>query len=201
MHYLSMSISNFLEIWIPLKVLKYNILGYVKIRQDIVHTCIWLCVCVLSRFSHVWFFATLWTIPRQGPLSMGFSRQEHWSGLPFPSLGDLPFPGIKSSTFTSPALAGKLTPIFSGAAVREGIPAPDCQPEISFSMNTISCKCMACILPTDESNLKHTNKNIFSRPSTRHLWQEQSSLLSIQISTSTYVGNKFWSLFWISWYF
>ena len=38
---------------------------------------------VLSRFSRVWFFATLWTVARQAPLSMGFSRQEYWSGLPF----------------------------------------------------------------------------------------------------------------------
>ena len=41
-------------------------------------------VCMPSRFSHVWLFATLWTVAREAPLSMGFSRQEHWSGLPFP---------------------------------------------------------------------------------------------------------------------
>ena len=41
--------------------------------------------CVLSRFSHVWLFATPWTIACQVPQSMGFSRQEYWSGLPFPS--------------------------------------------------------------------------------------------------------------------
>ena len=40
---------------------------------------------VLSRFIRVWLFVTLWTVARQAPLSMGFSRQEHWSGLPFPS--------------------------------------------------------------------------------------------------------------------
>ena len=39
--------------------------------------------------------ATPWTVACQAPLSMGFSRQEHWSGLPFPSPGDLPDPGIK----------------------------------------------------------------------------------------------------------
>ena len=39
--------------------------------------------------------ATLWTVALQAPLSMGFSRQEYWSGLPFPSPGDLPNPGIK----------------------------------------------------------------------------------------------------------
>ena len=41
-------------------------------------------------FSGIWLFVTLWTVARQAPLSMGFSRQEYWSGLPFPSPGDLP---------------------------------------------------------------------------------------------------------------
>ena len=45
--------------------------------------------------SHVWLFATLWTVARQAPLSMGFSRQEYWSGLSCPPLGDLPKPGIE----------------------------------------------------------------------------------------------------------
>ena len=49
----------------------------------------------LSCFSHVWIFATLWTIAFQVPLSTGFSRQEYWSELPFPSPGVLPDPGIK----------------------------------------------------------------------------------------------------------
>ena len=40
-----------------------------------------MCVCVLSHFSHVWLFVTPWTVTRQVPLSMGFSRQEYWSGL------------------------------------------------------------------------------------------------------------------------
>ena len=48
-------------------------------------------------------FVTSWTVARQVPLSMGFSRQEYWNGLPFPSLGDLPDPGIK---FAAPSLVG-----------------------------------------------------------------------------------------------
>ena len=52
---------------------------------------------MLSHFSHVWFFATLWTIACQAPLSMGFSRQEYWSGLPCPTPGDLPDPRIEPS--------------------------------------------------------------------------------------------------------
>ena len=56
-----------------------------------------------SRFNCVKFCATLWTVPHQAPLSVEFSRQEHWSGLSFPSPGDLPNPGIE---LLSPALAG-----------------------------------------------------------------------------------------------
>ena len=48
-------------------------------------------------------FATSWTVALQAPLSIGFPRQEYWSGLPFPSPGDLPDPGIEPA---SPALAG-----------------------------------------------------------------------------------------------
>ena len=48
-----------------------------------------------------------WTVARQAPLSMGFSRQEYWSGLPFPSPGDLPKPGVESG---SPALQADSLP-------------------------------------------------------------------------------------------
>ena len=51
--------------------------------------------CMLSRFSHVQLFATPWTIAHQAPLSMGFSRQGHWSGLPCPSLIVWPVGGSK----------------------------------------------------------------------------------------------------------
>ena len=61
---------------------------------------------VLSRFSHVQLFATLWTVAHQASLSMGFSRQEYWSGLPCPPPGDLPDPGIETSLM-SLALAGR----------------------------------------------------------------------------------------------
>ena len=52
------------------------------------------CLCVFSHFSHVWLLVTPWTVACQAPLSMGFSRQEHWRGLPCPPPGDLPDPGI-----------------------------------------------------------------------------------------------------------
>ena len=60
--------------------------------------------CVLSQFP---FFVTPWTVAHQALLSRGFSRQEYWSGLPFPSPGDLPNPGTKPVSPASPALAGR----------------------------------------------------------------------------------------------
>ena len=66
-----------------------------------------LLLLLLSHFSHVQLFATLWIIAPQPPLSMGFSRQEYWSGLSCPPPGDLPKPEIKPR---SPALAGGFLP-------------------------------------------------------------------------------------------
>ena len=61
---------------------------------------------MLSCFSHVQIFGTLWTVARQAPLCMGFSRQEYWSGLPCPPPGIIPNGGIESASLMSPALAG-----------------------------------------------------------------------------------------------
>ena len=63
----------------------------------------WLSVCVLSRFSHIPLFTTLWTVAPQAPLSLGFSRQEYWSGLPCPFLGKSSQTGIKPASLTCPA--------------------------------------------------------------------------------------------------
>ena len=57
--------------------------------------------------SPVQLFVTLWTAACQTPLSMKFSKQEYWSGLPFPPPGDLPNPGIKPVSLASAALAGR----------------------------------------------------------------------------------------------
>ena len=59
---------------------------------------------VVQLLNLVHLFVTPWTIALQAPLSIGFSRQEYWSGLPFPPPGDLPNPGMKPK---SPALAGR----------------------------------------------------------------------------------------------
>ena len=60
-----------------------------------------------SVLSHVQLFAAPWTVAYQAPLSMEFSSQEYWSGFPFPSLGDLPDPGIEPR---SPALQADTLP-------------------------------------------------------------------------------------------
>ena len=62
-------------------------------------------VCVLSHYSRVKLCVTLWTVAYWAPLSVGFSRQEHWSGLPCPPPRDLPDPGIKPMSLMSPSLA------------------------------------------------------------------------------------------------
>ena len=68
-------------------------------------------VCVPSHFSCVRLFATLWPVARQAPLSMGFSRQEYWSGVPFAPAGGLPDPGMEPRSLTSPALQGASLPL------------------------------------------------------------------------------------------
>ena len=57
--------------------------------------------------SQIWLCATLWTVDCQAPLSMGFSRLEYWSGLPFPPPGNLTNPGIEPVSLAFPALAGR----------------------------------------------------------------------------------------------
>ena len=56
--------------------------------------------CLVKSLGRVRLFATPWTVAHQAPPSMEFSRQEYWSGLPFPSPGDLPDPGIEPGSLT-----------------------------------------------------------------------------------------------------
>ena len=71
---------------------------------------VWGSISHCVMLSHVRLFATLWTVARQVPLSMEFSRQEYWSGLPFPTPGDRPNPGIEPTSPASPALKDRLLP-------------------------------------------------------------------------------------------
>ena len=65
----------------------------------------------VKSLSRVRLFATLWTVAHQSPLSMGFSRQDYWTGLPFPSPGDHPDPGIEPASPAAPALQAESLPL------------------------------------------------------------------------------------------
>ena len=74
--------------------------------------CVCVCVCVCARthtqsLSHVCLFGTPWTVAHQAPLSVKFSRQEYWSGLPFLPPADLPNTGIEPVPLASPTLVGR----------------------------------------------------------------------------------------------
>ena len=69
--------------------------------------CVCVCVSMCVSRSVVTDSVTPWTVTRQAPLSMGFPKQEYWSGLPFPPLGDLPGPQTELTSPVSPALAGR----------------------------------------------------------------------------------------------
>ena len=78
--------------------------GYKHVGTSIErYSRIW-CECI-RVLSHVRLLATQWGVACQAPLSMEFSRQEYWSGLPFPTPRDLPNPGIEPASPSSPALA------------------------------------------------------------------------------------------------
>ena len=70
-----------------------------------------MCACVLSHFSRVQLFETLWTVAHQALLSLGFFRQEYWSALPCPPPEDLPNPGIKPASPATPALQADSLPL------------------------------------------------------------------------------------------
>ena len=72
-----------------------------ELDESVTHLALGIWYFAYSVLSN--FFATQWTVACQAPLSMGFPRQEYWSGLPFPPPGDLPHPGME---IVSPALAG-----------------------------------------------------------------------------------------------
>ena len=80
--------------------------------------------CVLGLFSRVRLFVMLWVVAHQPPLSMGFSRQEYWSGLPHPPPGDLTHSGIEPASPKPPALAGLFVIISAAWEARPRPPIP-----------------------------------------------------------------------------
>ena len=100
-----------------------HLMSFVYLRFNIV---------VLSRVQH---FETPWTIAGQDPLSVELSRQEYWSGLPFPPPGDLSDPGIEPASLVSPTLAGRfLTTEPPGKAVFKQKPWSSTPSQICLSM-------------------------------------------------------------------
>ena len=97
-----MSYDNNTSFYVCKKMWMQEWYGFIHVKPLVSDTC----ACRLSCFSHVWLFVTLWTIAPLAPLSMGFSRQEHGSGLPCPPPGDLPTPSTESTSLMSPASAG-----------------------------------------------------------------------------------------------
>ena len=81
-------------------------MGLRRVRQ-------WLhnCACVLTCFSCVQLFATLWLIALHAPLSMGFSMQQYWNALPCPPPGNFPNPGIEPVSLAVPALQADSSPL------------------------------------------------------------------------------------------
>ena len=90
-----------------------------------------MCVCVPCHFSRVQLFVTSWTVAHQVPLSLGFSRQEYWHGLPCPPLGDLPDAEREPASLLSLTLAGKF---FTTSATWEALKVESVQ----FSCSVIS---------------------------------------------------------------
>ena len=92
---------------------------FILVIPRVLFSVLWDCVCSLSR---VRLFVTPGTVARRAPLSMGFSRQEHWSGLPCPSPGNLPHPGIKPAYLVPPALANGFFTAGTAWSSRGGLP-------------------------------------------------------------------------------
>ena len=118
-----------------------------------------MCACMVSLFSHVLLFVILWTAAHQASLSMGFSKQEYWSGLPCPPLGTLPDPGTELCLlclmhcrrfFTTSSHLGSPSHPFPTAvriddkwlsaltSPRELFPPPPQQSSVQFSCSVVS---------------------------------------------------------------
>ena len=112
-----------------------------------------MCVCVyiVKSLIRVQLFAALWTVACQAPLSKGLSRKEYWNGLPCPPPGDLLAPGIKPSSLTSPALAGRF---FTISTTWE---APKCGTSTQWNITSGLKKRYQAIFLHEESSrkLKH----------------------------------------------
>ena len=109
---ISCTAGRFFAIWATRETPKYQSRYGIQnaMKKLNKHTCLIYCVCVcvcVQWLSCVRHFVTPWTVVHQVPLFMEFFRQEYWSGVPFPTPGNLPYPGIKLTSLASPALGGR----------------------------------------------------------------------------------------------
>ena len=121
------------------------------------YVCVCVCACARARprpcvcmLSCVWLFASPWTVAYQAALSMEFSRQEYWSGLPFPSPGDLPIQGLNLCFMQNLAFFALAGGFFTSWATGEA-PLPLC-----FSLIPLKYWNFRMIISSDQNtNCKH----------------------------------------------
>ena len=144
-------------------------------------------VWVLSRFSHVRLFATLWSAARQSPLSMGFSRQEYWTGLPRPPPGDLPDPGTELTSLKSLALAGKF---FTTTATWQAQ---------SFMAHAKQMRTLSCLSETGQSIHRCWCRKIKTSPElvTQIIFQNVINMWNCTLPLRSLI-KKFQKSFWVS---
>ena len=106
-----------------------NVQEILKLHFSVLsQVCVCVCVCVCARahvVSHIQLFMTPWTVAHQAPLSMGLSGQEYCSGLPFPSLGDLPNPRNQTCFSCISCIGGRF---FTICTIYEGTSSHTVQP-------------------------------------------------------------------------
>ena len=100
----SVDICVCVDIYVCIYIYVYVYIYYICVC---VYVYMYIYIYIVKLLSHVCLLVTPWTVAHQAPPSMEFSRQEYWSGLPFPSPGDLPDPGVKPG---SPALQADALP-------------------------------------------------------------------------------------------
>ena len=135
-------------------------------------------MCVLSHLSHVRLFVTLGTVVCQAPLSMGFSRQEYWSGLPCSPSGTLPNPGIESASFMSPTLASGFLFCF----VLSYLASPYQWWGVGLEKNGKRCTC--------KQMRQQTKKNSLMEESTKQMLHEQSRSWVLEVTGGRRGGEQ-----------
>ena len=145
-----------------------------------------MCVCMRSRFSHVWFLATPWTLAHQTPLSMEFPRQEYWSGLSCPPPGHLLHPEIEPTSLTSPAWAGGF---FTTSATQEAYPMHLCPssflPSFPFSLPRLHYTSTRTRIK-DEQEISPD----------RNVWTNTRMLYIPSQNYSSPVGSRIYYIYW-----